>query len=390
MGSAGDEGHDGHDDDPLGADDDERPLGAPPDRMDRVWVHPAELSPVPRPARRTRRAALVAPLAAGALGAIAAVVVLGVIGAFDREPGDPRTAAVERRVAEGDEALSEIAHAVAPGLVLVTVKDASGARQSSGVCVRHSGEILTTAETVGSASAAEVTTTTGEHLDAQVVGRDGETGLVLLQASRPVRATPLSDETVHTGESVWIFGAQPPGATTPWISRGIVSSEDALLATQGGPMTGGLFETDALGTTWSAGGALVDRTGAVGGIVLSPQGEHRGAYAVPITRAIDMADQLKENGWVAHGAMPIEAVNSSEGPQVTGVPRRGAAERAGVAVGDVIVSVGNRAVLDTDGLTATMRAYGPGKVVEVTLLRGGRPTKVEVTLESTAPGPDGG
>jgi S1-C subfamily serine protease len=330
------------------------------------------------------------PLAAGALGAIAAVVVLGVIGAFDREAGDPRTAAAERRVAEGDAALSEIAHAVAPGLVLVTLKDASGARQSSGVCVRHSGEILTSAATVDAGSTADVMTTTGEHLDAQVVGRDAETGLVLLQASRPVRATPLSDETVHAGDSVWIFGAQPPGATSPWISRGIVSSEDALLATPGGPMTGGLFETDALGTTWSAGGALVDRTGAVGGIVLWPQGEHRGAYAVPISRAIDMADELKENGYVAHGAMPIDAIDTPAGPQVTGVPRRGAAERAGVAVGDVIVAVGNRSVLDVDGLTATTRTYGPGKVVELMLLRGGEPTKVDVTLESTAPGPSAG
>jgi putative serine protease PepD len=392
MGSAGDEGRDDHDDDPFGADDDddERPLGAPPDRMDRVWVHPAELSPVKPPARRARRSTLLVSLAAGALGAVAAVVVLGIVGAFDRAAPDPRSAAVERTVAEGDAALSQIAHAVAPGLVIVTVKDAMGARQSSGVCVRHSGDILTSAATVGGATAAEITTTTGEHLDAKVVGRDDTTGLVLLQAARPLRATPLSDESIHTGDSTWIFGAQPPGATSPWVSRGIVSSADALLAVPGGPQTGGLLETDALGTTWSAGGALVDRTGAVSGIVLWPQGEHRGAYAVPIARAIDMTDELKENGYVVHGAMRIQAVDTPTGPQVTGVPRNSAAERAGVAVGDVIVAVGNRAVLDVSGLTATTTAYGPGKVVQVTLLRGGRPTNVEVTLESTPPAASSG
>jgi putative serine protease PepD len=383
MGSAGDEGRDAHDDDPLGADD-EHPRGAPPDRMDRLWVHPAELSPVPPP-RRSPRSAFLVPLAAGVLGAIAAVVVLGIIGAFDGDATDPQTTAVERRFAEGDAALSEIARAVAPGLVLVTVKDAAGARQSSGVAVRHSGEVLTSAATIGDATGANITTPTGEQVDAEVVGRDEETGLVLLQTSRPLRAAPISDATIRTGDSVWIFGAQAPGATSPWISRGIVASADALVANGTGAMMGGLFETDALGTTWSAGGALVDRTGAVGGIVLSPQGEHPGSYAVPIGRAIDMADELREHGYVAHGAMPLEAVDTPAGLQVTAIPENSAAQRAGMQVGDIIVALGNRAVLDLAGLTARTHTYGPGKVVEVTLLRGGQPMKVEVTLESTAP-----
>src|SRR4030095_4949955 len=107
MGPAGDEGHDGHDDDHeddheddlLGADDD-APFGAPPDRMDRLWVHPAERSALaPAPRRRSRSSALLAPLAAGALGAIAAVVVLGVVGAVGRQSAtdDPASQRAERR-----------------------------------------------------------------------------------------------------------------------------------------------------------------------------------------------------------------------------------------------------------------------------------------------------
>jgi S1-C subfamily serine protease len=386
MGSAGDEGHDAPDDDPLGADD-ERPMGAPPDRMDRLWVHPAELSPVPPAPRRSRRSALLVPLAAGALGAVAAVVVLGVVGAFDRKSSDPQTQAVERRVAESDAALSQVARAVAPGLVLVTVKDDRGARQSTGVCVRHSGDILTSAATVGDAKTADITMTTGEHFAAKVVGRDDATGLVLLEAPRPMRAAPISQEATQTGDSIWIFGAQQPGTTGPWISRGIVSSADALVANPPGPTTGDLLETDALGTAWSAGGALVDRTGAVSGIVLWPQDEHRGAFAVPIDRAIDISDELKENGYVAHGTMNIEAIDTPAGPQVVAVPKNSAAERAGIKVGDVIVSVGSRVVLDVADLEATLHTYGPGKVVEVTILRGSQPMKVAVTLESSAPAP---
>jgi putative serine protease PepD len=383
MGSAGDEGHEAHDDDRLGADDD-RPLGPPPDRMDRLWVHPAELSAV-APPRRSRRSALLVPLAAGALGAIAAVVVLGTVGAFDRRTNDPQSQAVERRVAEGDAALSRIARAVAPGLVLVTVKDNGGARQSSGVCVRHSGDVLTSAATVGAATAADITTITGEHMSAKVVGRDDPTGLVLLQADTPLRAAPISDATIRAGDTVWIFGAQQPGSTSPWISRGIVASADALVADTSGPMTGGLFETDALSTTWSAGGALVDRTGAVGGIVLWPQGEHRGAYAVPITHAINIADELKEHGYVGHGTIRVETVDSPAGPTVTAVPKNSAAERAGMQNGDVIATIDGQAVLGVADFGATLHSYSPGKVVEVTFSRNGQLMKVSVTLESTAP-----
>ena len=104
MGPAGDEDHEGppddrdddrgdgrdlgRDDDPMGAEDD-RPRGAPPDRMDRIWVHPTELSPVRPPSRsRARVGRFVTPLAAGALGAIVAIGVLGLLGAFDNGGGN--------------------------------------------------------------------------------------------------------------------------------------------------------------------------------------------------------------------------------------------------------------------------------------------------------------
>ena len=65
------------------------------------------------------------------------------------------------------------------------------AGSGSGVCVRHSGDILTSAATVGTATSAEIATTTGEKWSAKVVGRDTASGLVLLDAQRPVRAVIL-------------------------------------------------------------------------------------------------------------------------------------------------------------------------------------------------------
>jgi S1-C subfamily serine protease len=390
MGPAGDEDHEGHhegrDDDPMGADDD-RPLGAPPDRMDRVWFHPTELSPVRGPSKaRARLAKLVMPAAAGALGAIVAIAVLGVLGAFDGNDS-AREGPADVQFGPGDEAVSQLAATVAPGLVLVTVEDASGTRQASGVCVRHRGEVLASAVVVGDATTAQLTTADGDLVAATVVGKDPITGLVLLDADRPMRAVPISEVRGTPGDSVWIFGAKQPRESSPWISSGILSSVDAIVAARPGPMTRGLLETDALGTTWAAGGALVDRTGAVSGIVLAPTLTSRSAYAVPIRTAVEVADELREHGIAVHATMPIEGVDTPAGPTVTGMAPDSPAARAGIQPGDVIDAIGGREVLDLAQLTATVHAYEPGNEVEVELERAGEPMKVEVTLAGTQPAP---
>jgi S1-C subfamily serine protease len=358
--------------------------------MDRVWVHPAELHALrptpPARGRRSRLAAFLVPIAAGAFGAIAAVVVLGIVGAFDRTSTDQSNQPVEQRVAARDAALTQFARAVAPGLVVVTVRDSKGTRQSSGVCVSHAGDVLTSAATIGTAKTATLTTTTGETVAAHVVGVDASSGLVLLQSRTPLRAVPLSDSMNRAGDSVWVFGATQPDASSPWVSSGVVSSIDALLANAPGPMTTGLLETDALGTEWTAGGALVDRTGGVAGIVLWPQGDHRGTYAVPIGRAESIVDALRAQGFVAHGSMPVLARNTATGPQIVEMPASGNAARGGLRSGDIITAIDGHPVFDVKMLDARVYGYAPGDVVEVELLRGSHPASYEVTLGSTPPG----
>ena len=294
------EGHDDAHREPGG----DRPRGAPPDRLDRLWVHPSELHPVPRRTRaRMRLRTLVVPLASGLAGAVIAVLALGALGVLsdDEDPGPEQ--AVEQ-VAAGDAAVAQLVDAVAPGLVMVTVSDANGARRASGVALRHAGEILTSARVVGESPTAVITTEDGETLDATVVGRDPTTDLALLAVDTPVQAVPLAEETLRAGESVWIVGAHPPGETNPWISSGVVSSTDSLVAELSGPTTSGLLESDALATAWSSGGALIDRTGAVAGIVLAPVGERRSAYAVPDRRSRSRSPTTcATNGYAAHGAL---------------------------------------------------------------------------------------
>ena len=92
-------------------------------------------------------------------------------------------------------------------------------------------------------------------------------------------------ERPEPGDTVWVVGAPSPGDSSPWMSSGLVASTDSLVAVASGPTTSGLLETAAASSSGSTGGALVDHAGDVTGIVLSPVGDDRMTYAVPISTA---------------------------------------------------------------------------------------------------------
>ena len=378
MAPAGDEHHEGHDDD-FGDGEDEAPRGAPPSRDDRLWVHPVELAGTPRPKSR-RRLAWVAPLSTGVLGAVAAVAVLGMAGAFDDNP-EPKdaTATSASTVAEVN-VPQEAAALVAPSLVVLTVRDDKGARRAAGICVRRNGDILTSARFVDGAESAEVTTADGTTADARFVAADIATDSALLSVDDALAAAPIADETPRPGQAVWLVGPPVKDGTDPWMSSGVVTADDALVAEEPGPTIGGLLETDASYSAQASGGALVDTDGKVTGIVLGPVGNDGATYAMPIGDAMQIARALRKDGRVPHGSLGLVGVDTPQGPTVTEVTGGGSAAKAGVQPGDVILVVAGRPVIDMAEVMATARTYAPGRTVEIEVERGDERLNFDVTL----------
>jgi len=181
---------------------------------------------------------------------------------------------------------------------------------------------------------------------------------------------------------VWVVGAPGPGDTSLWMSSGLVASIDSRVAVSNGPTTSGLLETAAASGAASSGGALVDRSGAVTGIVLWPIGDDRVTYAVPISTALAVADDLRAQGFTTHGALGVNGVNGKDGPTVTDVVAGGSAQHAGVHVDDVIESVGKHEVDSMNDLMALVRHYRPGQSVTLELQRGTKTVRVSATLGS--------
>jgi serine protease Do len=387
-------GHGEHDDEPLDEGSPEEHGGAIPDPLDRLWRHPTELPPlasgfVPAPparagsGRRTRTWML--PIVGGATGALVTVAALAIAGVLDRGASTADQAGFLPGGVRVTATAPQSATTAGLSIVAIAARDGRGARRGSGVCVRHAGRILTSARVVGDATMVDVLSGDGQQHRARVVGRDRTTDLVLLEVAgaASVPAARLADTAPAAGSSVWVLGAARPGSSDLWQSSGLLASTDAIVAVDGGPMTSGLLETDASSGNAAAGGALIDRDGAVAGIVLSRVGESGTTYAVPIGEAVAIGEELDARGFAPHGAAGVSLVDTPAGPSIVKMSADGPAARAGARVGDVVMSIDGRPVESPYDVMAIVRAGRPNQTVTFELRRGKGELKVPVQLGAT-------
>ncbi len=390
------ERYDVGDDEPGDELEDERQIRkAPlPDPLDRVWLHPSELAslgaafvPADGPSSSTqarhRSPAWLTPLLASAAGALLTVGVLAVSGSFERSARSPA------RATAGDFAartatVAETLLRLSPSVVTVVARDDKGTRKGSGVCVRHGAQLLTSTRVVGRASTVQVFTADGHAHTARVAGRDTVTSLVLLdlQDDTDVPAARLSDDKPTTGSPVWLLGARPDRAKSPWMSGGMTSSNDALAESDLGPTSGGMLETDAASTTAAVGGALVDGHGTVAGIVLGHVNGSSTTYAVPITVAVGIARQLDATGVATHGTLGMSGVDTPLGPMISAMRPEAPAARAGLRTKDLVEAVDGRSVESMAEVNAIVQGLDPGRAVTVTLRRGTKTMAVQAQLGS--------
>jgi S1-C subfamily serine protease len=159
---------------------------------------------------------------------------------------------------------------------------------------------------------------------------------------------------------------------------------------------GSFIQTDAAINPGNSGGPLVDANGNLVGIntlIFSRSGGYQGiGFAIPVSLAKKVMEQIIETGGVTRGWFGVEVANitpelaeslglaGTRGAIVGGIERGSPAERAGIHLGDVLMAVGDRPVTD---LSATLNAIAdipPGKTVQVKLLRKNQEMAIPVTV----------
>jgi putative serine protease PepD len=162
-----------------------------------------------------------------------------------------------------------------------------------------------------------------------------------------------------------------------------------------------VIQTDAAINPGNSGGALVDETGKLIGINVaiasagsSGQSGNIGVgFAIPSDVAKRIAKEIMTTGKASHalfGAGVVDSTNSKDnsgfsvGALVKELTAGGAAEKAGVKVGDIVVKFNGQAITTAGELTAAVRQEPAGAKAQVELLRDGKSVSLNVVLGDAA------
>ena len=272
----------------------------------------------------------------------------------------------------------------------------------SGFIVQANGVIVTNAHVVAGATKVSVAMRDGQTYDAKVVGIDELNDLAVLKiaaTNMPVAPIGTSSD-LAIGE--WAVAIGNPygfllGNTEPSVTAGVISATGRNLVPQQGQDEGpgtyvDMLQTDASINPGNSGGPLVNALGQVIGVntsIFSPTGGSIGiGFAIPINRAMRVADDLLKHGAVRHpwigiriaqpvGSTPREVLRS--GVVVRSVVPSSPAARAGIRPGDQILRSRGRVLRNMFDWEGEMLDLRVGESAPMVLQRAGREETVTVT-----------
>lgn len=235
--------------------------------------------------------------------------------------------------------------------------------------------------------------------DAEIVGYDLETDLAVLKISAN-GLTPAefgNSDDLRVGETVVAIGNPLGFELFGTTTCGIVSALNREITINEKDMT--LIQTDAAINEGNSGGPLLNGYGQVIGINSAKMSSSYGSagveglgFAIPISGARDIIEDLIENGYVTgRPQFGITGVDVSEsdaehfsmplGVYVYGVTGGSAAEQAGICQGDVITAVEGTTITNMNELNEAKNQYNAGDTITLTIYRSGQSLDLELTLQ---------
>lgn len=264
----------------------------------------------------------------------------------------------------------------------------------TGIVASEDGHILTNAHVVDDAQEIRVLFTDGQELTAELIGSDPDTDLAVIKVdSDNLTVASFGDsDDLRVGDPVIAMGQALGLRGGPTVTAGIVSALNRSIRTQGAVLDN-LIQTDAAINPGNSGGALTDMAGNVVGVNTAIAGDAQNiGFAIAITPARDIVDQLITSGRVIHPFLGVQMIELSraiasqrdieleDGVLLVEVVPGSPAAQAGLEENDVIVEIeGKEAETPTD-VSRVINSKRPGDRVEMTVNRGGESRTVTATL----------
>jgi serine protease DegS len=265
----------------------------------------------------------------------------------------------------------------------------------SGVIIGSEGFILTNQHVIDGADEILISLADGRGSQARLIGEDKETDIAILQIPitglAGIRIAEIP--TTRVGDVVLAIGN--PLNVGQTVTMGIVSAtgRDRI----GLNTFENFIQTDAAINPGNSGGALITARGELIGIntaIFSQTGGAQGiGFAIPISLALDIMQQIIEFGEVTRGWLGVEGTEISaraalatgdagiKGALIVGVFIDSPADRAGVVAGDIVVAVDGKPVLGIRDLLDKITLHKPGEQVQITVFRG--PEQLDLRMKVT-------
>ncbi len=276
----------------------------------------------------------------------------------------------------------------------------------SGFIVSDDGYIITNDHVVGNATKVVVSMTNGEHLDAQIIGKDPASDIALIKIDKtnlPYINLGNSDNVI-IGEWVVALG-NPFGLfevnQKPTVTVGVVSATGMKLSSNENRFYRNMIQTDAAINSGNSGGPLVNSVGEVIGmntIIYTGNQYNTGniglGFAIPINKVKKITDALKKDGKINRNyslGIRVQTVDqnvaqyfklkNTEGVIVVNLEKGGDADNEGIKPNDIILSVNGEKVNSDSDFWGLITELNPGDKVKLKILRSGDEIEKEIEIK---------
>jgi S1-C subfamily serine protease len=286
-------------------------------------------------------------------------------------------------------AYTSVVSAVSPSIVLIETSGGLG----SGVVYDTSGDIVTNAHVLGTATQFMVTTSNGKQFAATLVGSYPPSDVAVIKVTNPAGLHPAQfgdSGHLQVGQVVLAMG-NPLGFQSS-VTEGIVSGVGRTVAEPDGHVLTDMVQTSAAINPGNSGGGLVNLQNQIIGMptlgAVDPQVGSAApgmGFALSSNTVQDFANQLIRNGKVvnthrAYLGVEIGDTQNPPGVVVLEVVSGGPAAQAGVQAGDIITAVNGKPVTSSAALTQVLANLTPGSDATLTVNRNGQTMSIKVTL----------
>ena len=276
----------------------------------------------------------------------------------------------------------------------------------SGVVIKKNGLIITNHHVITGADEIRVVFEDGRMYEAELIGSDQLTdvGLIKIQKTDLSPIEIGNSNKIFVGDLAVAIGHPLTLGAEPTVTTGIVSALNRRLDVGNDAMNSavtlfGLIQTDAPITRGSSGGALLNKNGELIGITTAIATADVGAeglgFAIPINLALNIVDDLLDDGKVFHAFLGILGAQyfevAEDGARIfSGVyieELYGATNdmyaigKAGALPGDIIKKIDNKPVKTLDQLITILRRMRAEDEVKIEILRDGNTITLEFKLD---------